>query len=459
MIKRTFLDKTNTIKRGSNENYGLHPICMLNYGHENTRVLIHFPIEDIRGFLTDKEHASGCTHTLKMTNCGSIDIKKYGLTVPSNDINGEKKRATSFTIYAFPIEEEWDEGVGFDSTQDFWLSGEKIVSSEGSNWFNRESGYKWLKTGCIGLDVDVDSAIAMQHFDHGNENLELDITEYVNKVLSGELENNGLCLIFDPELEESDLSKLTQYVGFFGNKTNTFYEPVVESRIDDYVKDDRYDFILGKDNRLYLYCSFECGEDNQFMDLTELPVCTIDGVEYPVTHQDRGIYYATVNITGEPDEIHYDVWSNLVIGGSGVEDMEFEFVTHPARIRFNLGPEITQDIIYEPALSGLNDDETLNEGDERKVNVRFRVPYSTKYFTINNAQYRIYSKDNNREVTVIDWEWINNAGRENYFIVKADELVPGDYYVDIRVRTKSQVKTFKDKLRFKKNNDITRVTR
>ena len=140
MIKRTFLDKTNTIRRGSYENYGLHPVCMLNYGSEMTRVLVHFDVNEIKTWFEDKEKGADCKHILKMTNCGSIDLKKFGLTVPSYDMRGEKDRAVSFTIYAFPIEERWDEGIGFDSTMDFWLSGKSIVSNEGSNWFNRESG-------------------------------------------------------------------------------------------------------------------------------------------------------------------------------------------------------------------------------------------------------------------------------------------------------------------------------
>jgi len=454
MIKRTFLDKTNTIRSGSHENYGLHPVCMLNYGGEKTRVLVHFDVTDIENWLEDKEKAADCRHILKMTNCGSIDIKKFGLKVPSHDSYGEKNRAVSFTVYAFPITEEWDEGIGFDSTQDFWLSGTGIVSNEGSNWYNSKSGYKWQKTGCIGLDIDVEDAIASQHFDHGNENLEMDITAYVNKVLAHEIPNNGLCLVFDPELEGREDVKLTQYVGFFGNKTNTFYEPVVESRIDDYVRDDRYNFALKKTNRLYLYCC----TDSQFEKLDTLPTCEIDGEQYPVTQQDTGVYYAEVNLDGEPDMIHYDKWSGTLSGDS-FDDMEFEFVTHPSLSRFHIGPDTPKDNIFEPSLAGLNDDETINPGDIRKIDVKFRIPYSTQYVTLDDAQYRIYSKDGNREVTVIDWEWINNAGMTNYFVIKADELVPGDYYVDIRVKLRSQTKTFKNKLKFNKANDITRITR
>jgi hypothetical protein len=156
MIKKTFLDKSNTIFEGSRENFGLHPISMLNYGLEKSRILLHFDINEIKDFIDKCPSDATIKHTLKMTNCGSVDIEHFDKKIPSYDIHGMKSRATSFTIHAFPItnrvdEEdvdkyiEWDEGIGFDSNADFWLSGASSVSDEGSNWFNRKSGFKWLK--------------------------------------------------------------------------------------------------------------------------------------------------------------------------------------------------------------------------------------------------------------------------------------------------------------------------
>ena len=39
--------------------------------------------------------------------------------------------------------------------------------------------------------------------------------------------------------------------------TNTYYEPYVETIIDDTITDDRNYFYLNKANSLYLYVSFE----------------------------------------------------------------------------------------------------------------------------------------------------------------------------------------------------------
>lgn len=471
MIKRTFLDKTNTIFKDSHENFGLHPISMLNYGLEKSRVLLHFDINEIQEFINSCPEGSEIKHTLKMTNCGSVDFKNFDKKIPSYDVNGVKSRATSFTIYAFPIKNNatdgyvsWDEGVGFDSNADFFDSGKSSVSIEGSNWFNRKSGLKWIDEGCIGMYPDKSNVIAYQHFDHGNENIELDITEYVNALLDDNsnydwsINNDGLCLSIEPHIEglnEEDLRD-TKYVGFFNNKTNTFFAPCVESRCNDYIKDNRYNFTIGKDNKLFLYVETE----NGFTDTDTLPMCTISDcmceTELVVKRFNKGIYYAEIpsnlSATFDADVIYYDVWSNISIDGVFYENVEQEFVTHKNMLTSN------KENNYEPSLYGINDNENLLDGEIRKVCVKFRIPYSTKYDVLDNTEYRIYTKDSDREIEVISWDKINSAGMENYFLLNTSELVCGKYYVDIRVRTKFQQRVHKNVLHFSRVNNITKIT-
>lgn len=480
MIKRTFINKSNTIFEGSNENYGLYPISMLNYGLEKSRVLIRFDINEINEFINSCPKNSNIKHILKMTNCGSIDFKNFGQHISSNDINGSKKRASSFYIYAFPIPNnvddnyiDWDEGIGFDSEADIFICGEASISNEGSNWFNRKSGLKWKKNGCIG-DPEKEDIIAMQHFDHGNENLELDITNYINTILGEEINewsahNDGLCLSiepqFDSDVENETIIEETKYVGFFNNKTNTFYVPVIESRCEESIQDNRYDFTIGKINKLYLYISTSEG----FVDLDEdnLPICKIyDPINeikkpYEVKRFSKGIYYIEIDSqdtkTFKPDVIYEDEWSNININGETFDNIVQEFVPHPSNSYFRITPDITIEDKCEPSLSGINDDEVLNDGEIRKVNVKYRIPYSTKYKILNNTEYRLYSKDKNREIDIINWDKINNAGSINYFTINTSEIVPGKYFLDIRIKTKYEQRIFKDVLRFSKVNNVTNI--
>lgn len=476
MVKRTFIDRANTIFEHSNENYGLNPICMLNYGLEKSRVLIHFDINAIKDFINSCPVGSNIKHTLKMTNCGSIDFKNFKLELPSNDINYTKKRASSFYIYAFPIPNhpdeykengfiDWDEGIGFDSKEDFFVSGEPSISIEGSNWYNRKSGLKWKKEGCIG-EVKKEDIVATQHFDHGNENLELDLTEYINTILGDESKyNDGICLSIEPQLDGNSIEDYdyvnedTKYVGFFNNKTNTFFRPVIESRCEEAIQDDIYDFIIGKQNKLYFYSMTSEG----FVDLDVSPTCSIEGIQYEVKRHGKGVYYIEVHpndsINFTPDTIYECIWTNIIINSENLGPVVREFVPHPKQAYISFTPNKTREEIYEPSLSGINDNEKLNDGEVRKINVKYRISYSTKYKTLNNTEYRLYSKDNNKEINIIEWDTINNTGDLNYFLINTSELVPGNYFIDIRIKTKFEQRIFKDVLRFSKVNNITNITR
>ena len=79
MITRTFLDKTTTIIKETTNNYGLHPISMLNYGNLLSRIMIHFNLEKVQSLIEDKTYCdlSKLKHVLKMKNCGSINPEKH----------------------------------------------------------------------------------------------------------------------------------------------------------------------------------------------------------------------------------------------------------------------------------------------------------------------------------------------------------------------------------------------
>lgn len=477
MVIRTKISKSNTIIKESENNYGLYPISMLNYGNIVSRVILQFDLDRIRNFTSGYFGNKKITHKLKMTNCGNVDWRKLGETVPSKDINSEKQRACSFTVLAVEIPDtkdySWDEGIGFDDTSDFWLIGRNSSSNKGSNWFNSKSGSEWLKSLNNGLDKGIYTSeyisieyskylnaklsdteyegiiLDAQDFDHGNEDLEIDISKYIERSKY----NNGIMLMFAPNYEYIS-STLTQYVGFFNEKTNTFFKPCVESRIDDAIQDNRFDFSLKSNNRLYLY--FTDGE--KYIDLDREPTCDINGTTYPVKKQFTGCYYVTVNkdqqIGMSEEEIITDSW--VVTYDGETEEVEQEFVTHAPKIKFS--SKIGTTSTLEPALSGIRDDETLNKGDIRKVNIKFRKPYSTDFSFLNNTFYRIYVKEIDRETTVIDWDYIENVGDNNYFLIDTSSLESGKYFVDIKVKNGLETKIFKEKLLFNIPNDITRIT-
>ncbi|MCP6059908.1 hypothetical protein NL388_32110, partial [Klebsiella pneumoniae] len=82
-------------------------------------------------------------------------------------------------------------------------------------------------------------------------------TDTVNKMILGEIPNHGIGIAFSPVLEDicnqRGMPIFQRFCGLLGPRTNTFFEPFVESVYNDVIEDDRGLFTLNRKNRLYLY--------------------------------------------------------------------------------------------------------------------------------------------------------------------------------------------------------------
>lgn len=462
MIKHTFLDKCCTIIKNSDLNTGLNPVAELNYGKDITRALIHFDIEELKAMYEDKtlSNLENVKHILKLTNCGSINNDIHEKSV-SSSLCEMKERATSFDILLFKLPNEWDGGKGVDFTNDFWITQNHKASTSGCNWFQRVNGGLWKEEGIysseyLSKEYDKFSAgddsviVARQHFDVGNENFEFDITDYVNKLILGQEKNYGLGLCFSP-VTESLKMKQQQYIGFFTCHTNTFFHPYLETINEDVICDDRDNFTIGKTNRIYLYCF----DGEQYYNLDNLPTCTIEGYEdkdIEVKQHEKGVYYAELAFKKnevEPNTILCEKWQNLALNGEIIDDEEFEFVVLPPKTLFN---SQDSDEEYVPNTSGIYDNEYLNIGDVRKVEVTFRKQYTTnQYKVMKNCFYRVYVKEANKEIDVFPWHPIEKRFLSNRFYINTNDLIPNKYYVDI----KTPNKTYKSICEFQVVSNVT----
>ena len=298
MVYKTYISKFNTIISNSKLNTGINPISELVYGHDNivSRALLYFDHTQVKKLMDDgiMPNMSKMKHVLHITNAGSIDFTQLHQKETSSINDNKKIRATSFDIIFFLIPKPWDRGKGFDYSRnylnvDFYsktvVDPKRLISTDGSNWFQRMNGLPWDEEGIYTNDTlpkeyDKFSAnedsiiICRQHFDVGNENISIDITDTFNKFLTGELENCGIAMAYSPLLEVSD-SEYENYIGFLTDKTNTFFEPFVETRYSDVILDDRSNFVLNKDNKLYLYCTI----GDTLQDLDNNPTVTIKNSE------------------------------------------------------------------------------------------------------------------------------------------------------------------------------------
>ena len=433
VVTHTFLDKTNTIIYGSDTNLGMNPILEMYFGMPYTRGLIYFDISKLQRLVDDKVYPdiSKLTHRLKMQNVAGLRTP-YQHTF--NKYNNAK-RAKSFNLNFFLLEQPWDMGGGFDYKRDGYESLNTIYSTDGSNWYKADNQTLWGHDGVFNYDKIAENAIATQHFDMGNESIDIDITEVVNAMIIGELPNYGIGICFDEENECTDNSYLT-YVGFFTSHTHTFFKPYVETIYHDAIADDRANFYLDKDNRLYFYAS----AGGNMVNLDELPTCTIDGEEKVVKQASKGVYYIDVRYNSEdtPSEtMFYDVWGNIKLKGRQLPDKELYFTTKPSENYLTLGlPYETQpNERIVPSVSGINNRERIEIGDVRKVSVAAKIAYTTKQeYGVDGMEYRIYSKAGEAEIDVIDWMPIDRGFNENYFMLDTTSLAPGKYFIAIKIR-------------------------
>jgi hypothetical protein len=471
MLIRTYIDKDNTLIYNDRTNTGRNEIAELFYGGASgntlfSRHIFQFDESRLKALIADGTIIpSATTHTLKMTNTASFDSRLLG-----NTAVGEKRRTSSFDLVLFQLNDFWDEGIGYDYGKGNLLGDLPILSVSPSNWVEPVTNGCWSVSG-IGTTVtgNTNSAIlAIQHFDKGNENIEMDVTFVVNHILTGATsgvtastvsgvtitsKNYGFGLAFKREVEILSRDEL-QYVGFFTKQTDTFFEPYLESSFNNHIRDDRHQFYLDKTNSLYLYTSL----GNNPVNLDTNPSAEIsdgDGniisayTQNDVVRVTKGVYKIDINIPTSTAttqcSMYSDVLKNIVINGISRPNIELNFVIKDSELYYNFGdtPSDTQE--YSVSVTGIKRDEKIKRGDIRKVTINTRKAYTVNQSAIvNSIQYRLYVKEGKGEINVVDWEDVERASTTNYFLLDTLSLVPQRYYLDVKVSDNLDINTMKN---------------
>ena len=471
---KTYITKSNTIVKDSDVNLSLNPVMELNYGKMLTRGIIYFDHNKVKKLVEDKTYPdmSKLKHVLRMTNAASVNDMRINCFMPKSTYDGHKQRAVSFDLIFFLLPKDWDNGRGFDYTQDIRTEFHRGVSFGASNWYQYKNYCKWDEEGIYTTDTlskELDKftspsgnksniIIAYQHFDKGNEPIELDITETMNKFITGELCNNGIGIAYSPVFEDTE-TKFPQYVGFFTQDTNSFFEPYVETTYDDIICDDRYNFYLDKKNRLYFYASV----GGHMVNLDETPTAIVNSVPYEVKQTTKGAYYIEVEMQSsdyEPETMYYDVWSNIIYNGKQMPDVEMSFVTKASSGYYAFGLPTAEyektNTKFTPYVYGISSQEKIRRGDIRKVNVECKIQYtSDQLYAVNNIEYRLYVMDGTREIDVIDYSPLERVYNTNYFLINTNDLIPSRYYIDLKIRYDMEEIHHRDVLHFDIVDDVT----
>lgn len=447
IVTNTFASKSNTIIEGNLANTGLNPIMQLYYGNVHTRGLIYFDESKVKSLYTDKTYPSvnHMKHTLKMWNASDLRINDITKRFPNSELTGYRERAASFDLILMKVPNEWDGGKGFDFKEIKTREGYRAYSEYGSNWYNATTDTKWECPGVYSSDFietemekeESDYIIARQHFDFGNENVEMDITDYFNSVISGDETNNGFLLLFSTTLE-SKRTDYSQYAGFFTGHTNTFFEPYIQTVYDEHIEDDRASFFLDKPNRLYFYSTVGGNYEN----LDSVPSCTLgsNGRTYVAIQQTKGVYYVNCRINSSSTVVptsYTDTWKNVTFGGNTFPEVPLKYTTMPKDGYYNFGLpfDTAREPRYKVTLSGINEGEKVPQGEIRRLVAHVTAEYTSGQEALGaSVEYRVYAKFDNKELDVIGWQPLDREYANYILPLDTSSFVPQKYYIDLRVK-------------------------
>jgi len=491
-ILRSYIDKNNTIVSNSFVNTGRNPVIELNFGASDlvvpnfgySRLLFNLDLSLLQQNIASGTISTGCTtgmtHTLKMTNTSSFDNELLN-TFMSN----ERRRATSFDLILFRIPklsgntgnpQEWDEGVGYDYS-DFNLAknsaqggmspltyvDSRAFSTRPSNWYQTTTISGWSQSGVYSntnngtVNYSGLTIVATQHFELGNEDVDMNMSNEINGILNGSITGvTGWGLAYLPQIENITGLTDSYSVAFFSRHTQTFYQPYLLTNYNDLIQDDRNQFLKNQTNKLYLYIY----QNGDFVNLDNNPTVRIedrngDAVSGMATLttclRTKGVYEVVVpnGFTGATPCQYYDVWSGLTINGQSIPNITNQFVLQEYSAGIQIGSISKEPQKFGFDFYGILQNEQILNSDIRKVGVTIKKAYTAQQMLLDvSASYRVYVKEGTTEVQVQDWTPINRTPNEYYFMFDMRDKIPNQYYVDIQVNTSGEKDTYKKQLTF-----------
>ena len=448
---RSYFIKNNTlIGRSDNtgdtynnlSNNSQNPVTEISYGTINqqvSRFIFDINLQPLinrinEGIINSNKIVS---HKLHMTNTIRYSPEYLGKTSYSSII----KRASAFELDVFKVDEDWAEGSGYDF--EYFDSELPIIPKakvDVSNWLFRQNQVLWSSAGAY--DSGTTEIIGSQRFEKGNEDIEIDITDYINERLTGNTEFFGLGIKFPDSYEELE-TKYRQAVAFHARKTNTFYEPFIETIVEDEIVDDRNYFYLDKENSLYLYINVG-GLPASVVEIDKVEIYNHEGNLVDTISGDsiefvtKGVYKISyfVDSTDYPDAILFtDVWVGTLNGRPFRHEGEFYLISQEKYYSFDNSNQIDFDN-YHFYFWGINQNEKLRAGNIRKVKLTVKELYPNQdNFLPLDLEYRIFVTNANKyELDIIPFTPINRTNSGYEFNIDTSWMIPQDYKIQLRMK-------------------------
>ena len=198
---------------------------------------------------------------IQSLTASSLNLNNFSAYLKMVSVIGGQPAPTDFTLSLFPLSSSFSEGIGRDVSS--------YSHIDASNFLSRSIGVLWnvegansggllgsnnidyIASGNLSDGLGVRSFEASQRFVNGNEDLYIDITDYVSASIAGLLPQPSFRLSFSGS-QETDTT--TYFVKRFGsrNAKNPLLRPRVEVFWDDSRIDDREQALFDVSGSLYL---------------------------------------------------------------------------------------------------------------------------------------------------------------------------------------------------------------
>ena len=452
---RSYFEKNNTIIKDSQANTAKNPSTEIFYGSSFSKFLFKVDFTDLKNKVNNDELVvdSNTRHTLHLTNTIFGDEGQKGL----NRTTG-RDRTSSFDLIVFSLGQFWDEGLGFDyadSGYDF-VSGNRTFDERPSNWYYRTTLNTWTTAGVFHDSPTVISGYTGNkiHMDNGGENIDFDITNYVNGIITGNT-NHGLGLSFAVVYQYLTPDR-DQSVAFFTKYTQTFFEPYVDSHFEDTIMDNRNNFVEEIEQNLYLYVTkgtnFYNLDSTPTVDILDSDGAVITGLSGLTTTLIRkGIYKVTFTITTpecDGKKFFTDHWKSVILDGNTISGgVRQKFIPKPYTAAFTVGENQTELQRYAIQFFGIKQNEKIISGEIRKVVITFKSIDVPKTVLLDEVYYRIYIEEGTTQVIVHDWTLLDKTN-ENSFQLDSSYLIPRQYFLQIKGKTHTEEIYYKESINF-----------
>jgi hypothetical protein len=277
------------------------------------------------------------------------------------------------------------------------------------------------------------SILTTQRFEIGNEDIDIDITDYVNGILFSGNPNNGICIAYLANTE-SLTGETKNIVTFFSKYTQTFFEPFLETTYDDRVNDEN--------------CCLKFDETSNFYFVSQAPITSIN--KFELIDPNDEIIYSTTSETSfiklnysnyktsyfidsenyEDQEIFYTKWYYTQNGKNKVMEKQFNIsrpdlnddsLTYSTEVFINVVGIKQNDIISKKA--GL-----------KRIIFKAKRLIQTKILKniIGDIEFRIYVNQGKNQIDVIPFTKASKVNDEYFAEVDFSWFISHDYTIEVR---------------------------